>query len=108
MVLNSQTVVLERNETFDAAFETEPYEAGWASEARWFINVLEGAGTLEVNTQVSPDGLHWCDDGSPGVSIAEPGLHSFAGREFGAWVRLRVDMERPGPFKLHIHLQLKG
>lgn len=108
MVLNSHTVVLERNETFDAPFETEPYEAGWALEGRWFVHILEGEGALIARTQVSSDGLHWCDDGFPAVSFAGPGLHSFTVKEFGAWLRLRVDTSDSGPFKLHIHLQLKG
>ena len=63
----SLTAVVERNVTFDAAFATEPYEAGWADEARWFVRVLEAAGEgaeLLLHPQISPDGLFWCDEGS--------------------------------------------
>ena len=60
----SFTAVLERNRTLAGEFATEPYEAAWAAEARWFVRTLKrtGSGTrLRVTTQISPDGLHWCD-----------------------------------------------
>ena len=72
-VRKSFTAVLERNATFEGDFETEPYEVGWASEARWFVRVLaaEGAGvSLACTAQVSPDGLGWCDEGGPPLLIA--------------------------------------
>ena len=58
------SVVLERNTVLTGEFATEPYEVAWAREARWFVRVLELGGAqarLEARTQVSPDGLHWCD-----------------------------------------------
>ena len=36
------TAVVERNVTWEGAFATEPYEAGWAAEALIFIRVLSG------------------------------------------------------------------
>jgi len=56
---NSFTAVIERNTTFTSDFETEPYEAAWAGEARWFIRVLAMGGEsarLRVMPQISPDG----------------------------------------------------
>ena len=74
------TAVIEKNATFHADFETEPYECAWASEARWFIHVaeLEGDGaSLSARVQVSPDGLAWCDEGSAFEPMSAPG-HVFA------------------------------
>ncbi len=55
------TAVLERDTTFDTRFATEPYEVAWAGEARWFVQHVGGDGTATYVTQVSPDGITWCD-----------------------------------------------
>ncbi len=125
----SFTAVIEKNATFTADFETEPYEAAWASEARWFIRVLElstyvveyreGSDPaaarhltlhhgLETSAQISPDGLFWCDEGTH-ETISEPGLYSFKLRDFGGWLRLRCAFTGgDGPrAKLMIYLVLK-
>lgn len=104
----SFTAVLERNTTFTSALATEPYEAGWASEARWFVRVLDLASgaVLTVRPRVSPDGLFWCDEGSTPPPMPAPGLYSFALRDFGGWLRLDATLDgstpsrpdrRPGP-----------
>lgn len=88
----SHTAVVERDATFTGDFETEPYEAGWASEARWFVHTHEmrAGAVLHVFAQVSPDGLHWCDDEvGERVETAEETLFSFAQTGFGQWLRLR-------------------
>lgn len=107
----SFTAVIERNATFTANFETEPYEAGWASEARWFIRVLERGRediAIRVFAQVSPDGLHWCDEGGPAATIHDQGLTSFALRDFGHWLRLRCELVGVDPLvKVMITLSLK-
>lgn len=88
----SLTVVLERNTFLQGEFATEPYEVAWAREARWFVRALDVRGdgtTLRAVTQVSPDGLHWCDlDGEP-HDLDAPGLASWPAREFGGWLRLK-------------------
>ena len=51
----SFTAVLERNRTLAGEFATEPYEAAWAAEARWFVRTLKrtGSGTRLRVTNVS-------------------------------------------------------
>ncbi|MGD0777335.1 MAG: hypothetical protein ABSC05_31335 [Candidatus Solibacter sp.] len=91
MVKRSFTAVLERNRRFAGDFETEPYETAWASEARWFVRILDmrGTGTIfEAEPEISPDGLFWCPEGNKGIVTNGPGLYSFALRDFGHWVRL--------------------
>jgi hypothetical protein len=87
--------VLERNTVLSGGFATEPYEAAWASEARWFIHVLEMHGArarLQATTQISPDGLYWCDLDEERLFLCEPGLASRPVREFGGWLRLRGEV----------------
>ncbi|MFC5823414.1 hypothetical protein [Nonomuraea insulae] len=104
------TAVLERNTTFTADFATEPYEAGWASEARWFVRTLALQGDLRLTAQISPDGLHWCDDDDSVEQVAtEPGLVTLRVREFGHWLRLRATLRGGDPqAKVLIYLALKS
>ena len=44
----SHTAVLERNVVWAGSFETEPYEAAWASEAVFFVRTLESRGPVEA------------------------------------------------------------
>src|SRR5687768_8084732 len=109
----SLSVVLERNTRLAGAFATEPYEVAWAREARWFIRVLdiEGEDTrLDAMTQISPDGLHWCDLGDARVTAREPGLVSWPVREFGGWLRLKgaVEGDESPTAKVMIYLVLKS
>lgn len=111
------SAVLEQGNTFSADFCTEPFEAGWAGEARWFIRILEASGGgagLEAMPQVSPDGLLWCDDEDRpnpvmlAANAAEPAMVSFKQREFGNWLRLKVQLSGDQPrVKVLIYLALK-
>jgi hypothetical protein len=106
----SFTAVVEQGNAFAAGFETEPFEAGWAREARWFVRFLERAEdtTLEIEPQISPDGLVWCGDGARHAPAPAPELLSFTQREFGNWLRLRVRLGGPAPHvKVVIYLALK-
>jgi hypothetical protein len=111
MVRKSFTAVIEKNTTFDCDFATEPYETGWASEARWFVRVLDLSGegaALTVHPQISPAGLFWCDEGSAPLLIEDAGLYSTALRDFGGWLRLRgVLTGVESRFRVLIYLALK-
>ena len=109
MIRRSFTAVLERNVSFTADFATEPYEAGWATEARWFVHVLEMRGVLHVTPQISPDGLTWCDEGHLGARIEDAGLYSFPLRDFGHWLRVTGWLSGENhSAKVVIYLALKG
>lgn len=110
MVRRSFTAVLEKNSTFTAGFQTEPYETAWAGEARWFVKVQEmtGGGQMRAVAQISPDGLFWCDEGTPALVMTGAGLYSQALREFGHWLRLKVELTGESPrVKVTIYLALK-
>lgn len=107
------TAVLEQNAKLEAGqFTTEPYEVAWASEARWFVFTEEfDAGmTATVTVEVSPEGLTWCR--LPGVEALTLGDHELCTvscRDFGGWLRLRIETEGAGTFRgVRIYLALKG
>ena len=94
----SYTAVVERNRLWTGSFETEPYEAAWAGEAIFFIRVLEAsdgladahaAAAAPARVQISPDGMHWCDEGTLVYLPAKAGETTFGRvRHFGGWLRL--------------------
>lgn len=108
----SQAAVLERYSVLDGEFATEPYEVGWAVEARWFVHVLKASEPdtkIVLTTQVSPDGLHWCDGEYPTQVVEGECLVSWPVREFGQWLRVRGSVEgAAGSVKVLIHLTLKS
>ena len=110
----SYTAVLERGEPLAGEWATEPYEAGWATEAVFFVRLLDDAGPpatpeidLEARVQVSPDGIHWLDEGT-----ALPPLRRGAAfarvREFGNWLRLAGRLANGAPpVRALVYLSLK-
>ena len=114
---NCTTSVLEQGNTRRGNFETEPFEAGWAREAIWFLRLLEpvppGAFRLKLGPQISPDGLLWCDapDTEPLIIEGPVGARDVAAlrlAHFGNWLRLRVEPDDAAlEIKVLIHLVLK-
>ena len=106
-MLQSQTAILERNTTFSADFVTEPFETGWAREARWYVQILstEGDPVVRARTQVSPDGLTWVDLGDENPVSGE--LTSWPVHEFGHWLRISCQVTG-GSVKVRIYLALKS
>lgn len=112
----SFTAVLERNTTISEDFATEPYEVGWATEARWFVRILGCTGEaarLVLTAQISPDGMHWCDHSVPPLVISRQGdavaeLYSLGLTHFGQWLRLRGEcVGEAATFTVIIYLSLK-
>lgn len=101
-------VVLERRTRHDTSFFTEPFESAWASEAIFFLSVeeLESA-TLRARVQISPDGIHWVDEGTVSESLSGTGLSFLRLRHFGGWLRLACDLDTAGKVRVLIHLILK-
>jgi hypothetical protein len=110
MIRRSHTAVVERNVRWSGAFETEPYEAGWASEAIFFVRTLERA-TLGSDTsarvQVSPDGMAWCDEGTAVSLRGEPGQTFCRVRHFGGWLRLAGRLSPGEALRVIVYLVLK-
>jgi len=103
------TSVLARRVRIDGDFATLPYEAGWASEAVFFVQTEGRHPKLEIAVEVSPDGINWIRRGSPvelgvDVSIAELPVTNF-----GNWLRVTVRGSAPeAGSRVLIHVNLKG
>ena len=105
-----QTFVVERNVVWEGAVETEPWECAWAREAIFFVRVLEGRGEApraSLRAQISPDGMHWCDEGStlevpPGREMSFLRLS-----HFGGWLRLVGEVPPGNSLKVIVYLVLK-
>ena len=106
----SHTTVLERNRVWQGAFHTEPYEAAWAGEAIFFVRALEVSGALtgcEARVQISPDGVHWCDEGTLVVMPDGAGVTFGRVRHFGTYLRLAGELPAGVEAKVMVYLVLK-
>ena len=113
MIRNAYTAVIARGDLWEAQVFTEPYEAAWASEAVFFVHVLEatsGAGAVAVaRVQISPDGIRWVDEGAVMDIAARAESLAFARvSNFGGWLRLAVDVPAGAGIKVVATLALKG
>jgi hypothetical protein len=104
----SYTAVLERGEPLAGEWATEPYEAGWASEALFFVRLLEAPATagITARVQLSPDGMRWVDEGTALPELRD-GLAFARVREFGNWLRLAGTVSGADQVRALIYLTLK-
>jgi hypothetical protein len=106
----SFTAVVERNVTWQGEFAVEPYEAAWATEALYFVRVLEATnmpGAAQARLQISPDGIHWCDEGTTVPLSAGPGLTFARVSHFGGWLRLVGKLPDGANLTVIVYLVLK-
>ena len=113
---NAYTAVIARGDWWVEPLQTEPYEVAWAGEALFFVHVLqtrcepgdEPAGAV-ARVQISPDGLHWADEGSSMRIAARTGTLAFVRvREFGGWLRLAVEVASGADMQVVATLALKA
>jgi len=103
------TSVLARRIRIDGDFATLPYEAGWASEAVFFVQTEGEHPKLEIAVGVSPDGLSWIRRGSPVEMRGEDSIVEIPVTTFGNWLRVTVRGSTPeAGSRLLIHVNLKG
>lgn len=108
-IRQNYTAVVERNQRFEGKFASEPYECGWASEAIFFIRRLEASGTVagaRVRVQISPDGMHWCDEGTS-VDLTTAEVDFVRVRHFGNWLRIAGQLPEGAALRAIVTLSLK-
>lgn len=106
----SHTAIVERNVTWQGTFTVEPYETAWAGEAIYFVRALEVTGVpagAVAQVQISPDGMHWCDEGTPLPLPTEPGVTFCKLRHFGGWLRAVGVLPDGARMKVLVYLALK-
>lgn len=110
MLRESLTAVIARNETWTGTSATEPYEAGWATEAVFFVRALKtgkGAPT-EAHVEISPDGMRWIREGASLIlPTAVDELAVARVRHFGNWLRLATDLPDGAEATVLVSLHLK-
>lgn len=108
----SFVAVLERSLAVTGEAHTEPYEAGWAREARWFVNIEDLRGDhIEIvfYTELSPDGINWCKAADEPQAVGALGLQTWCVREFGQFLRLGCEVAGDEARAiLSVHLVLKS
>lgn len=107
----SHTAVIARNEVWEGEVATEPYEVAWASEAIFFLRLLDGSpapSLVELSVQVSPDGLYWCDHGAKlRLTAGSEGPEHVGVKVFGGWLRLSGTLPSDTRIKVITYLALK-
>lgn len=104
----STTAVVARGERFGDGAATEPYEAGWATEAVIFLLGMDAGDAGHATVQISPDGITWADEGT---SIPLPGDKEVTfGRigHFGNWLRIVCNLPKGAERRLHVTFHFKG
>ena len=117
MVRENQTAVIARNEPWTGQAATEPYEAGWASEAVFFVRALSIAGPAatawpgaapSARVQMSADGMRWIDEGTAFALPAATDLDTCARvTRFGNWLRIVADLPAGCEMRALVTLHLK-
>ncbi|HLU63312.1 MAG TPA: DUF6385 domain-containing protein [Protaetiibacter sp.] len=103
------TSVLARRVRIDGEFATLPYEAGWASEAVFFIQAEGEHPELSIAAEVSPDGINWIRRGARAVLRSSDTIAELPVAHFGNWLRVVVTGASPdASARILIHLNVKG
>lgn len=106
---STNTSVLARRQWISSDYSTLPYEAGWASEAVFFIQAEPGHPELTCTAEVSPDGINWVPHGLARVLGTDAAITVCHLTVFGNWLRLNVvGAGEDHPARVLIHLNLKG
>jgi len=106
----SHTAVVERNVEWTGHFFTEPYETSWATEAIFFVRQLDAdrfSTPIPLCVQISPDGIHWCDEGTEFPLTPNAELSWARVDHFGGWLRLRGELPTDQTVRVIVYLQLK-
>lgn len=112
MLRESHNAVVARNEEWRGEVATEPYEAGWAVEALIFVRALHAEGDTggaRFRVQISPDGMHWVDEGTSFPGPPRAGETRFARvAGFGNWLRIVATLPPGAMLKPLVTFCLKG
>lgn len=105
----NNTSVLARRIVIDGDFASQPYEAGWASEAVVFVQVEGEHPDLRIATEISPDGINWIRRGEVVQLSADATIAELSLSRFGNWLRVTVTGASPeATARILIHVNGKG
>lgn len=111
MLPENITAIVSRNERWSGRAASEPYEAGWAHEAVFFVRALKqpvGA-PGKAWVEISPDGMHWLREGTEFDLPGErDGLAAARLTRFGNWLRIAARFEDGAECTVLVTLHLKA
>jgi hypothetical protein len=117
MIRENHTAVVARNERWSGVSATEPYEAGWATEAVIFMRALSiergPDAVTEVlpptaRVQISADGMRWIDEGTTFPLPQSTELDTCARvTHFGNWLRVVAELPADAAIKVLVTVHLK-
>ena len=109
---NFQASAVERRITVNNNFTSHAMEAGWATEAIFFLIVekIDGVNpVLDAAVQISADGINWINEGTLISGITTPGHYFARVSHFGNWLRVEGRLgDAETTLKVSVHLHLKG
>ncbi len=111
MLRESQTAVIARNERWAGTAATEPYEAGWASEAVLFVRALARAKGKpgRARVEISPDGMRWVAEGTTfPLPTKADGVTCARIRHFGNWLRITASLPKGAELTVLVTYHLKA
>ena len=107
----SHTAVVERNVEWRGDFVVEPYEVAWAGEAIYFVRALSVdnvSADTTAHVQISPDGMHWVDEGTAfALPTAPDEVTCCRVAHFGGWLRLVGELPEGAGLTVIVYLVLK-
>lgn len=111
MLPENITAVVSRNERWSGLAASEPYEAGWAHEAVFFIRALKAplGAAPKGWVEMSPDGMNWVREGTEfampdtlnGIAVARLKM-------FGNWLRVATAFGEGAECTVLVTLHLKA
>ena len=87
------------------------YEAAWAAEVIVFVRILEASGlpnASQARVQISPDGIHWCDEGTRVDLTCEQEVTFAKVTHFGGFIRLAGELPPGVELRVLVYLSLKA
>lgn len=111
MLPENITAIIARNERWSGEAASEPYEAGWAHEAVFFIRALKAPLGRAARgwVEISPDGMHWVREGTEFQMPSD--LDSIAAARishFGNWLRVAARFDEGAECTVLVTLHLKA
>lgn len=111
MLPENITAIIGRNDRWQNHAASEPYEAGWAREAIFFVRALKqpvGAAP-RARVEISPDGIRWVPSGAEmTMPDAKDAIAFVRVAHFGNWLRIAADFEEGAECTVLVTLHLKA